>query len=241
MAAADLATAQAQIDSAEAQLESALNNLNSSLIRAPFSGIIAAINVQKGDQASPSSSVATLITRQKIAQISLNEVDATKVKIGQKATLIFDAIPGLTLTGKVSDIDTIGTVNQNVVNYKLKILLDTDDDLVKPGMSVSTKIIIDSKSDILIVPNTAVKLNRDQSHYIETLENNLPVKRTVEVGLVSDSETEISGDIKEGDQAVTQTIDPNKTSSTTTSTRTNSILNLGGGGGNNFRVGGGGR
>ncbi|MDD5433706.1 MAG: hypothetical protein PHE77_03610, partial [Candidatus Pacebacteria bacterium] len=60
-----------------------------------------------------------------MAEISLNEVDVAKVKIGQRAIITFDAIDELEITGKVEDVDTIGTVSQGVVSYNVKIIFDT--------------------------------------------------------------------------------------------------------------------
>src|SRR3989344_5191638 len=61
-------------------------------IRAPFDGTIAELNVKKLDSVTGATVVATLITNQKFADISLNEVDISKVKAGQKTALIFDAV-----------------------------------------------------------------------------------------------------------------------------------------------------
>ncbi|MCX6798374.1 MAG: HlyD family efflux transporter periplasmic adaptor subunit, partial [Candidatus Falkowbacteria bacterium] len=79
-------------------------------IKAPFDGIIAAVSVKVGDTAG-SASIATIVTKQQIAEISLNELDAAKIKVDQKVTSTFDAIDGLEITGKVADIDTIGVVS----------------------------------------------------------------------------------------------------------------------------------
>src|SRR6185369_12071403 len=131
---------------------SAQTNYSNNIIIAPFDGVIAKLSLQRGDQASASTAVATLVTKQQIAQISLNEVDAVNVKQDQKATMTFDAIDGLSMTGKVVEIDTIGTVSQGVVSYSAKVALDTQDDRIKPGMSVNVSIITDVAPDVLAVP-----------------------------------------------------------------------------------------
>ena len=74
----------------------------------------------------------------------MNEVDAAKISVGNKTTLTFDATEDLTLTGKVAQIDTIGTVEQGVVSYKVKIAFDTQDERIKPGMTANASI---QKSD----------------------------------------------------------------------------------------------
>ena len=92
-------------------------------IKAPFDGVIAAVNVKIGD-AVGGSAIATIVTKQQIAELSLNEVDAAKIKLGQKAIMTFDAIDGLEITGRVADLDTIGTVSQGVVTYNFKIVFE---------------------------------------------------------------------------------------------------------------------
>ncbi|MDD2732254.1 MAG: efflux RND transporter periplasmic adaptor subunit [Candidatus Pacebacteria bacterium] len=206
------------------QKEDALLDAKQSLadcyIRAPFDGIIASIDVKKGDSVS-SGAVATIITKKKIAEITLNEVDIAKVKEGQRANITFDVIEDLNITGEVAEIDSLGAVSQGVVSYSVKIIFDTQDERVKPGMSVSAVIITDMKQDILMVSNSAVKSNGGQ--YVVVLENNMPYNQVVETGLSNDTMIEIASGLEEGDKVVTQTI----SSGTKTVERT---ANTGGGG-----------
>ncbi len=224
----DISDQKIKVTQAENSLLDAKEKLADYFIRAPFSGVVAKIDVQKGDSIS-ASVIATLITKQRIAEISLNEVDVAKVKLGQKATLTFDAIEGLSITGEVSEIDTIGTVTQGVVNYGVKIIFDTQDDRVKPGMSVSAAIITDLKQDVLLVPNSAVKTS-GSSNYVEIMadNNNLSQPQLVEIGLSNDSTTEIKSGIKEGDKVVTQTITASTQTQTTQSSAGFRIPGLGG-------------
>ncbi len=135
------------------------------IIRAPFDGVLAKLTIQKGDSVG-GSNVGTFITKQKVAEITLNEIDAAKVAIGQPVTLTFDAVDDLTATGTVASIDLIGTVTQGVVNYTAKIAFDTQDERIKPGMSVSATITTSSKKDVLLVPSTAIK-TKNGSSYVE--------------------------------------------------------------------------
>lgn len=202
---ADIASAKAQITSAQAQLSNAQTVYDNTILRAPFDGVVASVDYSTGDKITAGTTVATLITKQQVAKITLNEVDAAKVKVGQLATLTFSALPEATLTGKVADVDNIGTVSQNVVNFTVKILLDTQDNRIKPGMSVSATIITESRPDVLTVPSAAVKTGNGQN-YVEVMVNGKPEQRTVTAGLSNDTSTEISGNISEGDEVVTQTV-----------------------------------
>ncbi len=228
----DIKTARAQLDSSRAQLSSAYNEYNNNLVVAPFDGQVAVVAAKKGDQASSGSTAITLITKQKIATITLNEVDAAKVKIGQKAILTFDAVESLSLTGEVVEIDALGTVSQGVVSYGVKIVFDVQDDRVKSGMSTSANIILSSKADVLLVSSSAIKSQAGAS-YVEVLVNNLPERKTVEVGESNDTMTEITTGLNEGDMVITQTIKTTQAGTpnpTTNNTNARPQGGLGGGG-----------
>ncbi len=210
------------VKQAASTLVDAKTNLVDYYVYAPFDGIIAEVDVEKGDSASSGTTVATIITKQQTAEISLNEVDAAKIKLGQKATLTFDAINGLSLTGKVAAIDAIGTVSQGVVTYNVKIIFDTQDERIKPGMSVSAAIITDSKQNVLVISSSAIK-QQNNSNYVEILVNGAPQQQSVETGISNDTNTEIINGLKENDQIITQTI------ASTAATKTQSQSSAGGG------------
>ncbi|MFH2018949.1 MAG: HlyD family efflux transporter periplasmic adaptor subunit, partial [bacterium] len=146
-------------------------NLADYTVRAPFDGVITTVDVQKGDSVSSGTSVATIITKERVAEISLNEVDAADVKVGQKATLTFDAVEELSITGEVAEVDALGTVTQGVVTYNTKIIFDTTDERVKPGMSVSASIITDIKQDVILVSSSAIKSSCEISYVEMPAEN----------------------------------------------------------------------
>ncbi|MBI2573934.1 MAG: HlyD family efflux transporter periplasmic adaptor subunit [Candidatus Wildermuthbacteria bacterium] len=217
-------------------------------VRAPFAGIIAKVSAKKGDTASAGTAVATLVTKQKIAEVSLNEVDVAQVKAGQKVTLTFDAVPDLTITGQVVEVDAVGTVSQGVVTYAVKIGFDTQDDRVKTAMSVSAAIVTEAKPDVLLVPNSAVKSQGGMT-YVEipdeadmsvaaanassAILKNSPRQQTIEIGTANDEFTEVVSGLKDGDVIVTRTIQPTTTQTTQTQQQSGGlrIPGLPGGGG----------
>jgi len=253
----DVASAQAQLLSAQAQYQSALNTYDNNNVKAPFDGIVATLSIQKGDQATSATAVATLITSQQIATVTLNEVDVAKIKVGQSATLTFDAVSDLTIAGKVSQVDMIGAVTQGVVTYNVQIYFQTDDPRIKPGMSVSANIITDTRQDVLTVSSQAVKTSNSGDNYVEVLDpaeltpvsgsntqvtsKTAPRQVTVQTGLSSDTQIEIISGLNEGDTIVSQTISlGTKTTAASTQSSGISIPGItGGGGGGTFRGPGG--
>jgi HlyD family secretion protein len=211
----------------ENALLDARQKLDDYYIRAPFPGIITNITVSKGDMIS-GGTVATLITKNKIAEISLNEIDAAPVKIGQKAILTFDALPGKTLEGKVYEISTVGQESQGVVSYTVKINFEDGAGDVKPGMSVTAKIITQTKNDVLLVPNQALKISGKTNYVLKALNvsqndvkksikggiilNKEPQRVDVKTGISNDEFTEITEGLNEGDVVVLRIITGNSAS-----------------------------
>jgi RND family efflux transporter MFP subunit len=220
-----------------AQKEAALADVSQALadytVRAPFSGILASFDTRRGENVSSGASLGTIITSQWIAELSLNEVDAVRIAIGKKATVTFDAIEDLTLTGDVAKIDTIGTVSQGVVSYTVKIAFDTQDSRVKPGMTVNAAIQTDEHQNVLVVPSSAIKTQNGQT-YVLIFEPPLsigggargvvsaspPTQTFVEIGISDDTNVEIVSGLEEGRQIVVRTTSGIATANTTTSART---------------------
>lgn len=214
----DIASAQASLDNSKAALQSAQNTYDQSFIRAPFSGVVAAVNVSVGAVVDTNTVVASVITKQQIAKISLNEVDAAQVKIGQTATVTFNALPGITATGTVAQIDTIGTVTQGVVSYNAKIAFDASAQGVKPGMSVSVTIAVGKDVGVLLVPNSAVTSVGSNSNVLvldgvagatdgATISlTTAPKSVSVQIGNSDNKNTVITSGLTEGELIVTHTV-----------------------------------
>jgi len=224
----DIKSSELTLKQRENALTDAKNALADYYVRAPFAGTIASIGAKKYDNAGSGTAIATLITNQKIAELSLNEVDAAKVSIGDKATLTFDAIEGLTLTGEVAEIDAIGTVTQGVVSYTVKIGFDSQDERIKSGMTANASIQIDVRQDVLVIQSSAVK-TQNGINYVQifnpalpsingtqgVVSNITPQQVEVTIGISDDTNVEILSGLEEGQQIVTRIITGSATTNTT--------------------------
>ena len=215
------------IRSAQLSVQTKQDAYNDCFITAPFDGIVATLTAKVGEPSG--SSIGTLITKQKVATVSFNEVDIASIKLGQKANLTFDAIPDLTINGVVSEIDSVGTVSSGVVTYDVKISLNEDNASIKPGMSVNAEIITNYKDNILKVSSSAVKTKNGTSYvemFATPLPNSsnstgavspiLPKQQEVVTGLSDDTSTEIVFGLNEGDQIISKTIAGTATTKATT-------------------------
>ncbi len=234
---------------AQNKLADAQQVLANYTVTAPFDGVIAKLAATKGDQTG--SSVATLIAQKQFADVTLNEVDAAKVKVGDKVTLTFDAISGLTIAGEVDVISPLGVVTQGVVNYDVKIGFDSQDTRIRSGMSVSASIVTETIADAILAPNAAVKTQGTQKYVLildsvtstsATPVTGTPRQQAVQVGSANDTVTVITSGLTGGEFVVTQTIAPTTKSTPTSSGSSSSIripgLTTGGAGGGGGFAGG---
>jgi RND family efflux transporter MFP subunit len=207
----DLTVKQREDDLLDAQVNAAKYT-----VRAPFSGVLAKVSARVGETAG---TIATLITKEQVVELSLNEVDAALVAVGQKATITFDALENVALTGKVTRIDTVGTVSSGVVSYAVTIGFDTTHENVRTGMSANVTIVTNMKTDVLTVPASAVK-TQSGTNYVLVFDPPLaqtssgngtpselePTRKEVTVGISDDTTTEVLSGVAEGEQVVTRTI-----------------------------------
>ena len=242
-------SAETQIESAKLALQQAEDNAAAREVTAPIDGTVTTLSISNGDtlgsssssssaavgsstgsstSSSSSSSSAMVITDPSSieATVTLAEADVVNVKVGDKVTLSFDALPDLTLTGKVTSLDTTGTVSQGVVSYTATIAPDVPNDSVKSGMTVTADIITNVTSDALVVPSTAVKSDSSGGNYVQILTNGSPVNQTVVVGTSNDTYTQITSGLTVGQKVVTATTSSSaKTTGTTTRSNGSSLLN----------------
>ncbi len=211
-----LQISQASMAKQETDLENLKRTLADYTVTAPFSGTLSSVSAQRGDTVG-GAAVATIITKQQIATLSVNELDATKIALGDKATITFDAIDGLSLTGAVEQIDAVGTVSQGVVSYQVKITFNTQDPRVRPGMTANAAIQTAVHQDVLYVPSSAVKTSNGASYVLafnpplgdttgSPVTSPTPPKQIpVQVGIADDTNVEITSGLTEGEQVVTRT------------------------------------
>lgn len=220
----------------------------SPVIYAPISGTVTGLSLQEGTVLLAQSNSSGTATSQKIASIKTNapaqiivnltEIDVTKVKIGNKATITLDALSGKTYTGKVISIDTIGAISSGVTNYPAVIGLDNEVQEILPNMSVQASIITNVKNNVILVPHGAIQTQNEQAS-IRVLKNDQITSVPVEIGESSDTQTEVTSGLSEGETVVTGFVSSGQTSTTGASPFSSGIRFGGGSFGGGTRSGGG--
>ncbi len=135
-----------------------LDNYN---ITAPISGKIIQKKSKAGDTLDNTNSNTTMAIIADLSSlkftISIDELDITKIKVGQEVQITADAMEGKSYTGYVSNVSIVGSSSNGVTSYPVEVTLNMENvEGLIPGMNVNANIIIESKTDVLMVPVAAV-------------------------------------------------------------------------------------
>jgi macrolide-specific efflux system membrane fusion protein len=203
----------------------------SPIITAPISGTITNLTHSEGMTLSASADVSQRIAvieseGTPMATFNISEIDVSKVRSGQKATIKLDSLSDKTFTGKVMAVDKIGTITSGVTNYPVVIKFDSGASEILPNMSATANIILEVKDNVLLVPSSAIQKQNDQN-VVKVMKGKQQQAVNVEVGLSSDTQTEIISGLSEGDEIITST-------SSTSSNQSGGSVFSGGGAGRMF-------
>ncbi len=155
----NLNSTQLKLKNLQQQLEIQQEQLLNYKLTAPCNGTIMTQNVTLGDTVSAGKVLAAVADMDSLEfQVSIDELDISKIEVGQDVKITADALAETTdapLTGKVTKVSMEGSGSNGVTTYPVTISLDKNEKL-KVGMNVNGEIITSSKSDILMVPVEAV-------------------------------------------------------------------------------------
>jgi len=122
----------------EARLNAAKAGLAAFAVTAPFDGTVMDVNVTVGEQVGPETWVVKIVDASAwyVETSDLTELEVVKIALGLKASMVPDALPGLTLTGVVESISQAFIMQSGDVQYRVKIKVDGIDPRVLWGMTV---------------------------------------------------------------------------------------------------------
>jgi multidrug efflux pump subunit AcrA (membrane-fusion protein) len=223
-----VAAAQAQVASAQAQVQAAQLTLDETTLTSPTSGTVISINGVPGESVAGGGSGATAQSpgslapqpsssttgsgaatgfmviddnSSYVAVMPFAETDAARLAANQTASLTFDAIPGLTISGHVLSISPSATVVSNVVDYYVSLVLNRTDPRLREGMTANASVTVAQADNAVRVPNAAVH-TQGGTTMVTVLSNGQQVPTEVVTGVVGDTYTEIKAGLNDGDRVV---------------------------------------
>ncbi len=207
---AQRAIAQAGVDQAQLALEQAQRRLGDATIKAPWDGVLTAVNLVQGTLTQPAMAAIQMADLSRFhLDVQVDEVDVAGLMSGQPATIEVDALPDTALAGAVGSVAPAAQSSATGgVTYKVRIDIDMGSGqitagLLKAGMSATATIISSTRENVLLVPNRAVQINRETSRtFVERLVNGEPQQVEVRLGLRDEQRVEVREGLEEGDQLI---------------------------------------
>ncbi|MDY4610834.1 MAG: efflux RND transporter periplasmic adaptor subunit [Sphaerochaetaceae bacterium] len=189
----------------ELQKKAAENNLDYTRSYANFDGVVASVDVSVGDYFEAGSSAMTVIDRSKLkATVEIDEIDMQYVKLGQKAMLTFDSLPGQTVEAVVTYIPMIGRyTTQGIGVMDVKITIDDPPAGLAPGYTFEGRIDIEGEISMVLVPQSAVITRRGTSTVEKKMSDGSTQTVTVSVKYLGEGLCQVlGGTLKVGDTVI---------------------------------------
>jgi len=197
----DFESARVAIQQAEAALEMANIQLGEVVIKAPFDGVVADLNVSKGSRVSPQSSVAQFISKEIEVVVNVPESRIGQLKTGQNAALQITAYPGQEFPGVVTSIAPVA--NANTRTFEVKITPVKGMNLLRSGMYANASVLAEEKQQTLLAPRAAIVTSSEQPVVYVVRSDNIVEQRPVTTGLSDEQNMEILAGLKAGEIVVT--------------------------------------
>ena len=165
----DAATAESEVVAGRVAVDNARIALEDTAVRAPSDGTILSKRVEPGQViSSPTMDVGggtLLMTMADLAQVRarvrVDETDLGKISPGMPARLTVSSYPGRRFAGTIEKIEPQAVVEQNVTLFPVLIALANDERLLRPGMNVDARFEVARRDDVLTIPVTALRTERD--------------------------------------------------------------------------------
>ena len=229
---ADYEAAFSQVKSAEAALNRDRTNLDYTVIRSPVDGIVVSREVDEGQtltarmQTPLLFKIAEDLTKMQV-NASIDEADIGRIKAGQQALFTVDAFPYTIFEGIVKQVRIAPIIVQNVVTYDVIIEVENRELKLKPGMTANVTIMVEHKSNVIKIPNEALRfippgnlkidkkagkrLKGKHSRLVWRMNKNGSLEPlSIKTGITDGEYTElVRGAVQEGDALVTGVLDKN--------------------------------
>lgn len=207
----DTRTQQIKVSQKEAQLKKAVKALDNMIITSPKDGLFEIgsnpmnyppKDLKIGDQVYQNFLIAKIPNVDKMEVNSfVNEADFTKVQIGSKVNIRLDALPDVRFKGLITNIGKSCVTRDKNKVFKVKVVIETSDSRLRPGMTVSCEYICYHADEAIFVPNQCVLKENGQA-FIFLAKGGKTRKVEVSAGLSNSHHTLITGDVEAGQQLI---------------------------------------
>ncbi|MFC1483320.1 efflux RND transporter periplasmic adaptor subunit, partial [Candidatus Margulisiibacteriota bacterium] len=202
IAKAQFEQTEVQFKQAEAAYRIAQTNYNNAIIRAPFSGKVAELEVSRGDTINPGMPIVRVVNDTYVeSELTAADSEIILLKKGQPCTAKIDLFPNITFHGAVKNVGTAATQENNV--YPLIVKIKNKDNMIKSGMA--GEIIIKLKKyEGIVVPINALITREEKQFAFVIVSENMTEMREIERVFIEDDKVFIKKGLKIGEHLITK-------------------------------------
>lgn len=198
----DYALARANVSQAEGVVALAQYQVDNVILRAPFDGIIAEVYATVGSVGGPQLPAVKLIAKDLKVKIDVPENQIPDVYAGQPAALQVSAFPGEDFPAVVNSVAPAADTSSHT--FSAEIGVSDPQRKLRPGMFAKVAVLIDEKSNVILVPRTAVTTVDGQTVvFVVSADEATVTARPVTTGLVDDGRIEITDGLSVNETIVT--------------------------------------
>jgi HlyD family secretion protein len=200
----DLQQAELQIKQAQLLVDLAEANLNRAMLVAPFDGVIARSSLIVGELPPASGAIELIDDHEFFVDLAIDETEIADVQVGQPVSLILDALPEATITGRITRVAQTPTRIGQVVTYVARVTLDPTLEPIRIGMNTTATIKVQQLSDVLTVRNRFIRIDRaTQQAYVTILREDGHFEEVeVELGLRNETTSQVISGLSAGQRVV---------------------------------------
>ncbi|MCA9933301.1 MAG: efflux RND transporter periplasmic adaptor subunit [Ardenticatenaceae bacterium] len=203
--------AELSLEQAQINLEASQTALGQTVLVSPIDGVVVAVNAQVGESVGTTPFITVADLTQPLLEVYMDETDLDKVGLDYEVEVVFDALPDDIFVGRVVQIDPKLAIVDGVTAVRALVLLDTES-FNKPqtlpvGMNAAVEIIGGRAEGALLVPVEALRELAPGQYAVFVMENDEPVLRVVEVGLMDFTSAEIISGLTQGEIVSTGVVD----------------------------------
>jgi HlyD family secretion protein/macrolide-specific efflux system membrane fusion protein len=204
--------AEKAVQEARANLDSIRTRLSYTRIKSPITGVVSKVTAQEGETVVSGLQVTNLITVLDPTRLEMwiyvDETDIGQVKQGMPVEFLVDAYPDTVFNGSIDQIYPEPEVRDNIVYYQALVTLGSDTALsLRPEMTTQCRIIVQTKDDVLSLPNSAIKwVSGEQAVYV--VDKGETRRTSPTFGLAGSPRTEVLEGLSDGDNVATQLVLP---------------------------------
>jgi HlyD family secretion protein len=200
----DNAMSRSNLIQAQGAYDAAVTAYEKSLIRAPYDGVIAEVNLEVGQLSQitaviPLAPLRIIDVEPRYVRVEIDEVDLPKVQVGMPARVKILAVRRRPFAAKVRKVvPFVSSVREQDRTSELELTVESEGVLLPAGASADVEVITETKEEVLALPSKSI-LGRGDERYVFRVDGDLLRKTPVKVGIFGYTISEVVSGVQEGE------------------------------------------